>query len=47
MEVSGQFHALATLPPPQYPMDRIPVEPHSQYGCSEEEENLFPAPPRN
>jgi len=43
MEVSGQLHVLAALPPsqgnspPQYPLDRMLGGPQSQTGHSSEE----------
>jgi hypothetical protein len=42
MEVSGQLHAPATLPPeksPWLPLDRRLGGPQSQSGCSGEEKN--------
>jgi len=47
MEVSGQLHTLATLPPPQgkspsYPMDWRLVENQSQSGHGDEEKNSQP-----
>jgi hypothetical protein len=45
MEVSGQLHAPAALPPPPqgkspwYPLDRRLGEPQSRSGCCGEEEN--------
>jgi hypothetical protein len=42
MEVSGQFHAPAALPPregPPYALDRRLGEPQSRSGCGGEEEN--------
>jgi hypothetical protein len=45
MEVSGQLHALAALPPgkePPYPLDRRLVGPQSRCGRCGEGKNLLP-----
>jgi hypothetical protein len=47
MEMSGQLHVLAALPPgkdPQYPLDRRLGGPQSRSGCSSEEKNSQPPP---
>jgi hypothetical protein len=49
MEVGGQFHSLAALPPgkePLYPVDRRVGGPQSRSGCGSEEKNSQPPPPR-
>jgi hypothetical protein len=46
MEVSGDLHAPAALPPrksPWYPLDRRLRGPQSRSGRCEEEKNLAPA----
>jgi hypothetical protein len=43
MELSGQLHAPAALPPgkePRYPLDRRPGGPHNRSGRCGEEKNL-------
>jgi hypothetical protein len=48
MEVSGQLHVPATLPPkwksPWYPLDRGLAGPQSRSGCGGEEKNSQPLP---
>jgi hypothetical protein len=47
MEVSGQLHALATLPQgksPWYPLDRRLGEPQNRSGRGGEENNSQPLP---
>jgi hypothetical protein len=47
MEVSGQLHTSAALPPrkePQYPLDRRLWGPQSQYGCFRVDRNLLSLP---
>jgi len=47
MVMSGQFHAVVTLPQrksPLYPVDRRPGGPQSQSGCGGEEKKSLPCP---
>jgi hypothetical protein len=37
MEVSGQFHAPAALPPGKEPL--VPIGPQNRSGCGDEEKN--------
>jgi hypothetical protein len=44
MEVSGQLDAPAALPPDKelwYPLNRWLTQPHSRFGCFEQERNLL------
>jgi hypothetical protein len=45
MEVSGELHALADLPPGKEPL--LPIGPPSRSGRGGEEKNSHPQPGRN
>jgi hypothetical protein len=44
MEVSGNFHAPATLPQPQCPLNRRVRRPQRRSGRFGEDKNLWPVP---